>query len=66
MELKEYAELVQKMRSAQTEYFKARKQNLPTVANSWLSAARTLERQTDEATEAIINPPKPSPQTEMF
>lgn len=59
MDPKEFAKKVQEMRSAQKEYFTARKMRLETVAASWLTKCRTLEREVDTAAAAILAPSTP-------
>lgn len=59
MEPKEYAELVERMRKAQTQYFKSR-------ATYDLNLSKKLEREVDEATEAILGPDRIKNQTSLF
>lgn len=59
MDAKEFAKKVQEMRPAQKEYFTARKMRLETVAASWLTKCRNLEREVDAAASAILAPSTP-------
>jgi hypothetical protein len=54
MDKKEFAKLVQDMRKAQQEFFKARKMGLQTVANQWLDTSKRKEREVDAAAAAIL------------
>lgn len=63
MDVKEFAKLVQDMRKAQQEFFKARKMGLQTVANQWLDTSKRKEREVDAAAAAILA--ESTPQT-MF
>jgi hypothetical protein len=63
MDKKEFAKLVQEMRKAQQEFFKARKMGLQTVANQWLDNSKRKEREVDAAAAAILA--ESTPQT-MF
>jgi len=54
MDAKEFAKKVQDMRAAQKEYFTARKMKLETVAASWLTKCRNLEREVDAAAADIL------------
>jgi len=57
--LQTFAKLVQDMRTAQKEYFKSRKMNLPTVAQDWLNKSRKLEREVDDLAAAIMQGGQP-------
>lgn len=59
MEIKEYAALVERMRNAQSEYFRTRAQVAMTVS-------KKLEKEVDEATEAILGPDRIINQTKIF
>lgn len=49
--MKDFFELVEKMREAQRSYFRSRKQ-APHMATQLLDQARELERQVDEAIQS--------------
>lgn len=53
-QLKEYATLVQLMRTTQKDYFRAGGNTLS--KRDLLSQSKQLERQVDEATEQILDP----------
>lgn len=59
MDLKEYAELVEKMRNTQDEYFRTR-------STSALNRAKILERGVDEITANILDPDRIKNQTSLF
>ena len=59
MELKDYAELVERMRKAQNQYFKTR-------STYDLNISKKLERDVDEATESILGPERIKNQTSLF
>lgn len=63
MDIKEFAKKVQEMRTAQKEFFVARKMGLKTVSDNWLNKSKTLEREVDAAATAILA--ESTPQT-MF
>jgi hypothetical protein len=57
--IKEYAALVERMRTAQQEYFRTR-------AILALNVSKKLERDVDEATEPILGPDRIKNQTSLF
>jgi hypothetical protein len=59
MEIKEYAELVERMRKAQNQYFKTR-------SSIDLNLSKKLEKEVDEATESILGPDRIKNQTSLF
>jgi hypothetical protein len=59
MDLKAYAELVERMRKAQTQYFRTR-------SSYDLNLSKKLEREVDEATESILGPDRIKNQTSLF
>lgn len=59
MEPKMYAELVERMRKAQNQYFRTR-------SSYDLNLSKKLEREVDEATEAILGPDRIKNQTSLF
>jgi hypothetical protein len=59
MEQTAYAELVERMRKAQTQYFKTR-------SSIDLNISKKLEREVDEATESILGPGRIKNQTSLF
>jgi hypothetical protein len=59
MEIKEYAALVERMRTAQNEYFRTR-------AGSILAVSKSIEKKVDEATESILGPDRIKNQTKLF
>ncbi len=59
MEIKEYAALVERMRTAQSEYFRTR-------AIFALNVSKKLEKDVDEATESILGPDRIINQTKLF
>lgn len=59
MELKEYAELVERVRKAQNQYFK-------TKASIDLDFSKKIERILDKETENILGPDRIKNQTELF
>lgn len=54
MDIKPLAKLVQDMRNAQKEYFKARGQRLQAVAAGCLDKSKKLEKEVDAAISAIL------------
>ena len=58
-DIKEYAALVERMRTAQNEYFRTRAQVALTVSVK-------LEKIVDEATESILGPDRIINQTKLF
>jgi hypothetical protein len=59
MDNKEYAELVERMRKAQNQYFKTR-------SSIDLNISKKLEKDVDEATESILGPDRIKNQTTLF
>jgi hypothetical protein len=59
MDPKEYADLVERMRKAQIQYFKTR-------ATYELNLSKKLEKEVDEATESILGPERIKNQTSLF
>jgi hypothetical protein len=59
MKIEEYAALVERMRTAQNEYFRTR-------AQTAMNVSVKLERQVDEATETILGPNRIKNQTTLF
>jgi len=59
MEIKEYAALVERMRTAQNEYFRTR-------AQLALNVSIKLEKLVDESTESILGPDRIINQTKLF
>lgn len=57
IEHKEYAALVERMRTAQNKYFRTRAQ---------LTVSKKLEKEVDEATESILGPDRILNQTKLF
>lgn len=59
MDIKEYAELVERMRKAQNQYFKTR-------SSIDINISKKLEKEVDEATESILGPDRIKNQTSLF
>ena len=57
--LKEYAALVERMRTAQNEYFRTR-------AKLALNVSKKREKEVDEATDLILGPDSIKNQTKLF
>jgi SMC interacting uncharacterized protein involved in chromosome segregation len=54
MDIKEFAQKVKEMRTAQSEYFKSRKAGLQAVSNDWLNKSKKLEHEVDKLTGEIL------------
>lgn len=56
IDIKVYAKKVNDMRTAQANFFEAKKQKLSTVADSWLTKSKALEKEVDTLTAGILAP----------
>ena len=54
MNIKEFAQKVKEMRTAQSEYFKSKKQGLQAVSNDWLNKSKKLEHEIDKLAAEIL------------
>ncbi|WP_316778301.1 hypothetical protein [Pedobacter antarcticus] len=58
-DIKEYAAFVERMRTAQNEYFRTR-------AQLALNVSKKREKEVDEATESLLGPDRIKNQTKLF
>jgi hypothetical protein len=66
MELKDFAAIVQEMRTAQKEYFNARRHGMHTVAGMWLGKSKQAEKAVDLALMQMGRPTAQPEQAELF